>query len=232
MRKGKLISAFLALALSIPTATAPFAVAVEDSLDKYVQIVADFNDEYGTTYQVATHEQLERIGKTTDEITSLFNEMSEDEFYDYLYDAYLLDMSDKSNNNQGESAEMCTTNIELSVNAINPPIEQQSTTATQYYYYRGSTTESLYLTATWSYGAGSNRYSPYVKSMGYTYTDGHYPYYAPYDTTHSLKNSATEMECSYTCDKYIAEGVTDATVWTVNVTFTAGGGDVWGSQSL
>lgn len=158
--------------------------------------------------------------------------MTEDEFYNYLYDAYVLDMSDKLNDSQDESAEMYVTDIELSLDSVNPPIEQQSTTATQYYYYRGSTTESLYLTATWSYGDGSNRYSTYVSAMGYTYTKGHYPYYASYNATHSLADSATKMACSYNCNKFIAEGITDVTIWTINVTFTAGGGNIWGSQDL
>lgn len=220
------------MALSIPTTTAPFAVAVDNSLSKYVQIVAEFNNEYGTSYQIATPEQLCKVGKSIDEITSLFNEMSEDEFYDYLYDAYLLDMSDKLNDNQYESVDMCTTDIELSANAVNLPIEKQVNTGTQHYYYRGSTTESLYITASWSYGDGYYRYSPYLQNIGYRYTPGHYPYYVPYDSTHSLTNSATQMACSYTCSKFIAEGITDITVWTINVSFTAGGGDVWGSLSL
>ncbi|MDE7098391.1 MAG: hypothetical protein K2O60_04530 [Ruminococcus sp.] len=197
-------------------------------LDKYAQIIVDFNEKYGTSYKIATPEELERTGSNIDEIEDLFIQMSEDEFYNYIYNAYLIDVADKQNQDItfGEHNNVVALpNINLSeINDSNGV----NNSGVQHYYYRGSTTESLAVDATWWYGDGDYRYSSYA-TMGYTYTPGHYPYYVPYDSSYSIINLSREMACTYNCNKYIANGITDATNWTVNVNFVAGGGDVWGA---
>ncbi|MCM1313835.1 MAG: hypothetical protein NC205_02545 [Prevotella sp.] len=233
MKKNKFIAVLLAATMSIPTATSYLAVAAEDPLSNYAEIVSEFNKEYGTSYQIATPEQLERIGESTEEIVDLFNEMNEEEFWNYLYDAYSMDLADDSDETSISFNEMNSANIEFSLNSINPSVDTQATyTGTQHFYYRGSDAQSLYITATWSYGDGYYRYSPYLQGSGYTKTEGSYPYYAAYNLSATTQNASREMACSFTCDKYIGNGITDITVYTVNVTFTAGGGDVWRAVSI
>lgn len=46
-----------------------------------------------------------------------------------------------------------------------------SYSGTQHYYYSGSSTESLYINATWSYGDGYYRYNQTLNEIGATYTE-------------------------------------------------------------
>lgn len=233
MKKNKFVAVLLAAAMSIPTATSYLAVAAEDPLNAYAEIMSEFNEEYGTSYQIATPEQLEKVGQSMDEIVDFFTEMNEEEFWDYLCDIHSVNLSSISDENAFTFDETNSMDVEASLNSINPPIEPQATyTGTQHFYYRGSTAQSLYIIAMWSYGDGYYRYSPYLQDYSWTCTEGSYPYYVPKGLSYTTQNASREMACSFTCDKYIGKGVFDLTDWTVNVTFTAGGGDVWRAVEL
>lgn len=229
----KLTATVLAFSMSVSTATFSSAFAVEEALSPYVEILDEFNEEYGTSYQLATPVQLDVAGESVEQMTDFFNDMSESEFYDYLYDAYLIDLSDESNYEQ-VCADEFDSSIELGAfMSYSTPdiINQTNNTGTQHYYYRGSDKQSLYITASWTYGDGYNRYSKYLDDIGATYTDGVYPYYAPYDSTYSLANYSREMDCTFYCTRYVAKYVTQGN-YIIPVTFVAGGGDIWGTVDL
>lgn len=65
------------------------AVIEENPLASYEAIVEKFNETYGTNYQIASQEQLECIGRSVEENIQFLTSMSEEEFWDYLYDAHL-----------------------------------------------------------------------------------------------------------------------------------------------
>lgn len=65
------------------------AVIEENPLASYEAIVEKFNETYGTNYQIASQEQLESIGRSVEENVQFLTSMSEEEFWDYLYDAHL-----------------------------------------------------------------------------------------------------------------------------------------------
>ncbi len=50
----------------------------------YNEIINEFNKEHGTSYQIATDEQLSLIGVTPDERDAFIGSMSADEFKEYL----------------------------------------------------------------------------------------------------------------------------------------------------
>lgn len=82
--------------MSVPVAIGHTVFADhENSLTPYLQIVEEFNNEYGTSYQLATPDQLAAIEESTDEMLDFLNDMTESEFYDYLYDAYIIDSSEE-----------------------------------------------------------------------------------------------------------------------------------------
>lgn len=231
MKKNKFIAVLLAATMSIPTATSYLAVAAEDPLNAYAEIMSEFNEEYGTSYQIATPEQLEKTGQSMDEIVDFFTEMNEEEFWDYLCDIHSANLSNISNENAFTFDETNSMDVEVSLNSVNPPIETQATyTGTQHFYYSGSSSKSLCISAMWSYGDGYYRYSPYLQNWGYT--GNSYPYFIPKNLSYTTQNASREMACSFTCDNCVGNGVFDLTVYTVNVTFTAGGGDVWGTTSI
>lgn len=227
MKTNKLVAALLSISMTIPTIATSFASATDSgNLIKYQTIVSDFNKEYGTAYQVATPAQLEKIGDSIENVTAYFSTMTEDEFWDYLYEAYSLDLADNSFDDAIEVTEstMDETNLIGFDNFIGGDAPLSS--GTQKYYYRGSSTEYFYITATWNYGAGYYHYTG-LQSIGAAHTEGYYPYFSPYNSSHYTQNSASEMVCHYYCDKYVSYGITDLTNWDITVTYTAGAGDMW-----
>ena len=220
MKFKKTLSVLLSLSMTMSLTTAPlFGVAAdEDALYEYRKIISDFNAEYETTYQIATPTQLEAVGENIEDVTTYFINMTEDEFWNYLYDAYLLDVNSTLTNDD-------VTEVSVS-DANNLPDNMDSITSSgiQKYYYSGSSTRYLYISATWNYGSGYNHYTSINQMGGYHDADS-YPYYSPYSTSYYFQNSASEAVCTYECFKYIGYGITDATDWTVP--FTAGGGDLW-----
>lgn len=230
---NNLTIAILAFSISTSATASPIAFAVEDNLTSYMEILDEFNKEYGTSYQFATPTQLSVIGESVDKMTDFFCDMSEMEFYDYLYDAYLIDVTDENKYEQINTDEIdLSIEMEASMSYNEPDIiYQTTTTGTQHYYYRGSDKQSLYITASWTYGDGYNRYSRYLDEIYYTYTDGVYPYYAPYDSSYSLANYSREMDCTFYCTRYVSKYVTQGN-YIIPVTFVAGGGDIWGSVEI
>lgn len=232
MKKNKFIAVLLAATMSIPAVASCIAVAAENPLETYDEIVSEFNDEYGTSYQIATPEQLEMTGQTMDEIVDFFTEMNEEEFWNYLCDIHSAELSSLSEESAFTFDESNSVDVKVSLNSINPPVGTEATyIGKQYFYYSGSDTKSLWIEAMWSYGDGYYRYSPYLRDYSYT-GDNNYPYYIPKNLNYTTQNDSREMACSFTCDRCIGNGVFDATVWTINVTFVAGGGDVWHAIEL
>ncbi len=164
MKRTKLLAIILAFTTSIPFATVHVAAADnEETLTPYLQILDEFNNEYGTSYKLATSDQLCIIGESTDEMNDFFNSMTDSEFYDYLYEAYLLDASDEIEYEQVDADDIFSVdNSETYADYTDVIFSSQvAHTGTQHYYYSGSATKSLYINATWSYGDGYYRYNHY-----------------------------------------------------------------------
>lgn len=235
MKKFKLVSIVTSVVMFLFTinSSIQFKVfkvnaAADDIFNKYNIILDEFNDKYGTSYQMATDKQLYSVGINKKDIEEFYSDMSDEEFYMYIFDSYHRD-----NERSLDSDEKIHTNTENSetfefaknVNIIIP--YNQIYSGKQKYYYYGSSSEYLFLSSTWGYGDGDYRYNNSNIDMGFACTEGHYPYYASYNTSHSLTNEARDMFCTYYCHKFIGYGIIDATNWTINVTFHAGRGDIW-----
>lgn len=190
--------------------------AEENLLHHYAQIVENFNNTYGTTYQIASPEQLEMIGSNEEEIAQQFSQMTDDEFWEYLCNAYEADVA---NNYEIDEITIETIPVEDGIAPATTVAETE-----QRYYYNSGYTNYLGMTAKWVSVDGANRYSTCTKFSFSTYS---YPYFYPYDFSYQLINSAQQMKCTYTCNKFIGSGITDATTWTIPVTFTANGGNIY-----
>ena len=63
--------------------------ADEDVLNEYQDIIDEFNLKYNTEFQFASPEVLSSEGSNKDELVKFFTSMSREEFWNYLYDAYM-----------------------------------------------------------------------------------------------------------------------------------------------
>lgn len=216
LKVSKFFAPFVAIAIAsvqIPSMVA--AAEEENPLNFYAAIVEEFNEEYGTTYQIATSEQLERIGSSTEELIQFFNAMSEEEYRDYLYDSYLLDVSEKF-----EIGEIVIE--EPTKMAISPMTTVTETQ--QNFYYNSGYTNYLGIVATWVSVDGANRY---ITLKGFTQGQTKYPYYDCYKFEYNITDYSQAIDCTYHCARYTNYGFTDLTDYTLPVTFRAGAGHLY-----
>lgn len=81
------------------------AIEIQDTADSdplapYYGIVDRFNSQYGTDFQIMTDETLEVENSNRNELVAFLTSMTEEEFWNYLYDAYI-----STENNQFEEFE-------------------------------------------------------------------------------------------------------------------------------
>ena len=98
-----------------------------------------------------------------------------------------------------------------------------ATTKTQKYYYDASDTNNyLYIKSTIYHADGKDRYSS-VNSSGYHM--GSFPQYRVKSFSKSYNTGHTKVYCTFICYRYLSEYLVNAATISVNVTFTASGGD-------
>ncbi len=68
-------------------------ISNENLLAPYQVIMDKFNEQYNTEFEFQNDEVLKNEGSNKEEQVSFFTSMSEEEFWDYLYDAYLSEQS-------------------------------------------------------------------------------------------------------------------------------------------
>ncbi len=222
--KNKLTAFALALSLCTSASNVNSVLAYEENpLDVYSEIVAEFNEDYGTDYQLASYESVTAAGFDYYEEYDKMISMTEEEFKDYLYDAHMNAVANKLPDSVEVNHNSSLVPIGADMNNV-VIVDLPNYVGTQKHYYGGSYSKYFYINATWSYGDGDYRYTN-ISGAG-TYSDGtSFPYYHAKSYTSTLINSSTEVSVVYSCERFISAGVTDATHWSIKEIFTAGGGN-------
>ena len=184
--------------------------AKEDSLVQYRTVLEELNEQLGTDYAFPTKEQMKDNGESYSDLVQFYSKMSIDEFKDYVIRAY----NNEKNGRKTEVSDIIKDESEISPLAY---------TKRQKLFYDTTGKNYLYITSTFYTADGKERYSS-VNSYGYI--GGAYPYYLPSSMSSSKSSDFTKVTCTFSCVKYIAKNLIDATRYTVKVTFTAAGGDV------
>lgn len=190
--------------------------AKEDSLAPYRTVLEELNVQLGTDYTFPTAEQMENNGECYVDLVEFYNKMSIDEFKDYVITAYDNEKSD----NMTEVSDITEDESEIS---------PQAYTKKQKYYYDTTGKNYLFINSTVYTADGKERYSS-VDSYGHT--EKAYPYYSPSSMSSSKSADFTKVTCTFSCVKYIAKNLINATNYTVKVTFKASGGDVYTSVEV
>ncbi len=211
--KNRLLTCFIAMAYVFCSFILP--VSAEDSeadnvLKLYIDELTLLNDELGVDYCIVSEEDMseEEYAK----MVTFFASMNIEEFRRYIISAYQNDI--EFQNNPDDSSP-----IQVSPAAY---------TNIQRYYYSGNS-NFLAIQSTAYTGDGYERYYT-IDTYGYSMVS--YPAYYPYSFSSTISSDKRSVSCVYNCTKYITEYIADTAGHIVNVTFTAGAGDIIGSTQM
>ncbi len=218
-----------------------------DSINIYVQKFELLNEKYGTNFVIAIPDMTE---SEINDLFEFYSEMTDEEFEEYFLglkkerDAFMqmqseihgvisskekLSRDNKLPVKEGQvscSREISSRDNKLpekdEITSLNSP----TITETQYYYYNPSNDNNLSITASVNYSAG---WGQYVSVDKFNYEVYHFPAYVIQPGgTYSINSyyGKCDAVCNIPCYLYYAEYVHDNTLTNINVTFTAGGGDI------
>lgn len=202
-----MVTVVLSTVLAFSQGISSFASTNENQFTIYETKLAELNAELGTNYELTPTE-----GSSYDEMVSYFTDMTLTEFEIYIREAY--DAEQNFNKTISLPTESIISNSNIS----------RSTLQKQKYYYAGNS-NYLCIDAYTTTVSGSTVYTGDVASAGGSLVS--YPGYKAMSYTKSFSSDMKTVAVSYKCMKYLSKNVTSATYYTVNVTFTAGGGDVY-----
>lgn len=211
--KKHIFSWLLVITLMISNVSFVFA-AENDSLNLYRDKLEEINIVLGTNYKIPDKEEIKVTGMTYEELQQFYADMSLEEFEQYIYQ---LD----AKNDHTKVIE-----VNASIENENIGILPAATASSQYFYYSSSNSNYLALFTNVVQSGGVTYYNS-VTGYGKNKQATGYPYYSPYGFSYTPSSDSRQLSCSYKCSKYISAGVIDTGAYTLRVTFTAGGGNIY-----
>lgn len=213
MKKNKIfkgISLFILIAVcfvSLPN----ISNAEENPMQAYEQKLVEINERLGTSYKIASEQELEGTEITYNELVAFYSEMSLAEFEEYILELH-------SQNNQ---AEYLDSRIEYD-NTTTNGLSRSASTNKQYFYYQSGSSNYIALT-TYNIIIGGTSY--YQSVYSYSWSQAYsYPYYKPTSISYTPSSDSRQLTCTFTCTKYISATVIQTTTNQLVTTFTAQGG--------
>lgn len=186
-------------------------------------ILKRFNEYYNTNYAFATIEDYSEDSPIYDDINSeisMINAMSDDEFWNYLYNLHTKTESDKDLFGNKSSVDMSFDNSN-SINSVQSQIEQR-------HYYDSNANRYIAFYTECGYASGTYRYSSlsgvssHVGNNNYNYARTITSY------SYNIYNSGWNMKITYKYDLHMTAAIIYSSNNTATVTFKCGGADVWG----
>lgn len=218
-----------------------------DSINIYVQKFELLNEKYGTSFVIAIPDMTE---SEINDLLEFYSGMTDEEFEEYFLglkkerDAFMqkqseihgvISIKEKLLSDNGlpvqESHVSCSREISSRDNILPEKDEITSynsptITETQHYYYNVSNNNNLYITSSVNYSAG---WGQYVSVNNFHSEIYQYPgYMVQPGGTYSIDsyNGKCDAKCHFPCYLYYAGYVHDSNLTYIDVTFTAGGGDI------
>lgn len=185
-----------------------------DILNLYREKLTEINSLLGTEYKIPDKDEIQITGMTYSNLQEFYANMSLEEFERYIYQLH-------SQNDHEKVIEVIPV-----VNDSNPGIALAATASSQYYYYSGSNSNYLSLFTNVVQSGGVTYYNG-VTGYGANSRISGYPYYSPYNLSYSPSSDSRQLTCSFKCTKYISSNLIDTGIYTLRVTFTAGGGNIY-----
>lgn len=176
-------------------------------LESYQSVLDSLNIELGTDYVMSPSE-----GVSYDQMVEFYNEMTLDEFEQYIRNAHEAEKEiDKTIKKPTEMR-------------ADSPTTSRSTLVQQKYCY--SLSNYLYIKAYMTKNTSRKTiYTGTIASAGGSISA--YPGYKVKSYTKSFSTDSSSVNVSYKCTKYLSENLISASLYTINVTYKAGGGNVY-----
>lgn len=185
--------------------------ASEDELTPYQDVLNTLNAQLGTHYAFPSEDDLTASGETYNDVVEFYTAMSMDEFEEFVLSAH-------ENEIQG-----IYTKITNKSQEDESEIMPLAFSKTQKCYYDTSGVNYISITSTVYHADGKDRYS---SINSYSKKCGEIPYYLPKSMTCKKSSDSTTVDCRFSCSKYIAPNLTDATTHVLEITFRASDGDM------
>lgn len=208
IKGSRKISKFLALLLLLTSFSSITSTAAEqmDPLQPYKEILAEFNEEKGTSYiMVSDEEELAKTNLTIQELVDFYTGMGTDAFRDYLDEIYMR-------------------NVDNPVQVEATVMGGQQARAEEFvqpYLYASSSPNFLYLKSK-VVTVNNKAYYNSVVEMGEMHVDGYYPVYDLYATpTYKVSDDSTSIKVTYKYHKIEGPGISDLVARSINVTYFA-----------
>lgn len=211
--KKQIMAFFMALALILSNGILVFAEE-GDVLNPYREKLTEINTRLGTEYKIPDEDEIQITGMTYSDLQDFYINMTLEEFERYVHQLH-------SQNDKEKVIEVAPV-----VSDSNQGIALAATASSQYYYYSSSNSNFLALHTNVVQSGGVTYYNS-VRGYGANSRISGYPYYSPYDLSYSPSSDSRQISCSFKCSKYISANLIDTGIYTLRVTFTAGGGNIY-----
>lgn len=208
IKRSKKVSKFLALLLLLTSFSSIISTAAEqvDPLRPYKKILAEFNEEKGTSYiMVSDEEELAKTNLTVQELVDFYTNMGADVFRDYINEIYVRSM-----NNPVQSEATVTGGQRERAEDYEQKHEYVSSSLN--YFYLKSKVVTINNTV----------YYNSVVEVGETHFAGQYPVYDLYATpTYKVSDDSTSITVTYKYHKIEGPGISNLVAYTDNITYFA-----------
>ncbi len=206
IKRSKNALKFLALLLLLTSFSSITSIAAEqkDPLQAYKDILAEFNEEKGTSYVMITdEEELAKTNLTIQELVDFYTSMGTDAFRDYLDEIYVRNIN---------------TPVQSKATVIGGQQERAETYIQPYVY---AAPNFLYLTSK-VVTVNNKAYYNSVVEAGEKHLSGHYPVYALYATpTYKVSDDSTSITVTYKYNIVEGPGISDLVAYSLDVTYFA-----------
>lgn len=208
IKRSKKVSKFLALLMLLISFSAITSTAAESSnpLQPYKEILAEFNEENGTSYIMISDEgELARLNLTMQEMVDFYTNMGTDAFHDYLDDIHMRNMDAPV---QSEAT-------------VTGGQQERAENFMQPYMYASSCPNFFYLKSK-VVTVNNKAYYNSVVDVGEMHMDGYYPVYDLYTTpTYKVSDDSTNIKVTYKYYIIVGEGISDSVARSLTVTYYA-----------
>ncbi len=200
------------------------------SLGDYQKELDRINQELGINYSFPSEELLKAEGRTPNDVEKFFQQMSIEEFRDYIYTLVHIE-EDWYNGVDLNKPEYSDTNSEIDHcyplnidnSQDNDDGEVRSYTYTQKFYYSGEFGNYFYIRSTVFYANGHDMYASIDKYGDHA---SHFPclYVTGFDST--ISTDRRTVSCDFTGDLHLSEYIVSTSLAFPGIVFTANGGDI------
>lgn len=211
--KNKIICIITSTLISLLSIFATTSVSAEstDPLLFYKQRLEFLNEKFNTNFSIPNETAT---GEDYSVIIKFYSSMTLEQFDNYVIS--MVDGTLYTSNDESIQVE----------NKGNDNIAPYSYRQNQRYYYcNGKNNNNLYVVTNAAYADGYDRYTSFINT-------GHsidaYPAFKINSSSHNFSNGYRNVSVTFRVTRYTSATMSDATLRTVSVTFTANGGNVYG----